>query len=59
MEEFAKMIYEQWFHSDEAQDYTWGREYDDAWKKIYEILNSKLANEIERLEELDRSYFGR
>ena len=40
MEEFAKMIYEQWFHSDEAQDYTWGREYDDAWKKIYEILEA-------------------
>lgn len=47
MDEFAKMIYEQWFHSDEAQDYTWGREYDDAWKKVYEILNPKMANEIE------------
>lgn len=47
MEEFAKMIYEQWFRSGEVEKLTWGREYDDAWKKVYEILNPELASDIE------------
>lgn len=47
MNEFAKMIYEQWVNSDEAEDFNQGREYDEAWKKVYNILNSKLATEIE------------
>lgn len=47
MEEFAKMIYEQWFRSGEVEKLTWGQEYDDAWKKVYEILNPELASDIE------------
>lgn len=39
MEEFAKMIYEQWRNSDESEKLSWGQEYDDAWKKVYDILN--------------------
>lgn len=48
MEEFAKMIYEQWFRSDEVEKLSWGKEYDDAWKKVYEILNPTIADDIER-----------
>ena len=48
MEEFAKMIYEQWFRSDEVEKLAWGKEYDDAWKKVYEILNPTIADDIER-----------
>lgn len=47
MEEFAKMIYEQWFRSDEVEKLAWGKEYDDAWKKVYDILNPALASDIE------------
>ena len=47
MEEFAKMIYEQWFRSGEVEKLAWGQEYDDAWKKVYEILNPELASDIE------------
>lgn len=47
MEEFAKMIYNQWTHSDEAKNFDWGREYDEAWKRVYDILNQELAEEIE------------
>lgn len=47
MEEFAKIIYEQWINSDEAEDFNWGREYDEGWNKLYDILNKKLATEIE------------
>ena len=46
MEEFAKMIYEQWANSQEGEDFTWG-DYDEAWKKLYDILNEKLATDIE------------
>lgn len=48
MDEFAKMIYEQWFRSDEVEKLAWGKEYDDAWKKVYEILNPTIADDIER-----------
>lgn len=47
MEEFAKMIYEQWFRSGEVEKLAWGQEYDDAWKKVYEILNPEIASDIE------------
>lgn len=47
MEEFAKMIYEQWRNSDESENLSWGQEYDDAWKKVYDILNPELASDIE------------
>lgn len=47
MEEFAKIVYKQWFHSDEAQEFGWGMEYEDAWKRVYDILNEKLATDIE------------
>lgn len=47
MEEFAKMIYEQWRNSDESEKLSWGQEYDDAWKKVYDILNPELASDIE------------
>lgn len=48
MEEFAKMIYEQWFCSGEVEKLEWGQEYNDAWKKVYDILNPSLADDIER-----------
>ena len=47
MEEFAKMIYEQWLDSDEAEEFNWGREYEESWQKVYDILNEKLATDIE------------
>lgn len=47
MEEFAKMIYEQWLNSDEAEEFNWGREYEESWQKVYDILNEKLATDIE------------
>lgn len=45
MEEFAKMIYEQWF-KEEADSFGWG-DYDKETAKIYEVLNEKIADEIE------------
>lgn len=48
MEEFAKIIYEQWCNSGEVENLAWGEEYDEAWKKVYDILNEHLATEIER-----------
>lgn len=48
MEEFAKMIYAQWVNTDDAEKLTWGQEYDDNWKRIYNILNPSLADDIER-----------
>lgn len=30
MEEFAKMIYEQWCETDEAEEFSWGREYEES-----------------------------
>lgn len=47
MNEFAKMIYEQWFKSQEGEEFMWGKEYDESWKKLYEILNESIANDIE------------
>ena len=47
MEEFAKMIYEQWCETDEAEEFSQGREYEESWKKVYDILNEKLATDIE------------
>lgn len=46
MEEFAKIIYKQWFDSKEAEKLSWG-DYDESWKKLYEVLNEHLATEIE------------
>ena len=47
MNEFAKMIYEQWFHSDEGNEFDWGENYSEAWGKVYDILNENLATDIE------------
>ena len=47
MNEFAKMIYEQWIKSQDGQDFNWGDDYDETWKKLYEILNDKIATETE------------
>lgn len=47
MEEFAKMIYEQWIKSETGEEFNWGTEYNEAWEKVYDILNEKLASEIE------------
>ena len=46
MNEFAKMIYEQWCNSQDGQEFNWG-EYDEVWEKLYEILNEKVATDIE------------
>lgn len=46
MEEFAKIIYKQWFDSGEAEKLSWGG-YGESWKKLYELLNENLATEIE------------
>lgn len=47
MEEFTKMIYEYWLHSQDGEDFSWGEEYDEAWKKLYDILNDEVATAIE------------
>lgn len=47
MNEFAKMIYEQWIKSEAGEEFNWGTEYNEAWEKVYDILNEKLASEIE------------
>lgn len=47
MDEFAKMIYEQWEKTQEAEDFNWGEEYDETWQKLYDILNEKVAADIE------------
>ena len=46
MNEFAKMIYEQWCNSQDGEEFNWG-EYDEVWNKLYEILNEKVATDIE------------
>jgi hypothetical protein len=45
MEEFAKMIYSQWQNEDNT--ISWD-DYNEVIGKLYEILNSKLADNIER-----------
>lgn len=45
MEEFAKMIYSQWQNEDNT--ISWD-DYDEVIGKLYEILNSELADDIER-----------
>ena len=47
MEQFAKMIYDQWSRTQEGEDFNWGDEYDETWKKLYEILNESVAGDIE------------
>ena len=47
MDEFAKMIYEQWFRSEESEEFNWG-DYDKEVAKLYDILNEKVADELER-----------
>jgi hypothetical protein len=47
MEHFAKMIYEQWFKSEAGENFCWGDEYEESWKKLYDILNEKIAHDIE------------
>lgn len=47
MDEFAKMIYQQWNNSQDGEDFNWGDEYDETWKKLYDILNEKVATDIE------------
>lgn len=46
MNEFAKMIYENWRNSDEHDDFTWG-DYNKQWEKLIQILNPELEFEIE------------
>lgn len=46
MEEFAKMIYEQWMKTDEAEAFNWG-EYDKEVAKLYNFLNEKIADDLE------------
>jgi hypothetical protein len=45
MEEFAKMIYEQWFN-DSENNIDWG-DYNETIEKIYDFLNEKIANDLE------------
>ncbi len=45
MEEFAKIIYQQWCDSVELEELEWDG-YGEAWEKVYDILNEKLASEI-------------
>ena len=47
MQEFAKMIYEQWCKTQDGEEFTWGDEYDETWKKLYDILNETVATDIE------------
>ena len=47
MNEFAKMIYEQWEETQEGEEFNWGDEYNETWQKLYDILNEKVATEIE------------
>lgn len=49
MEEFAKIIYNQWRNRTdigEEKDIDWG-DYDETVQKIYDFLNEKLASELE------------
>ena len=46
MEEFAKMIYEQWRNSQDGENFDWG-DYDEEWKRLYDILNEKVATNLE------------
>lgn len=47
MEEFARMIYEQWLESKRGQKFNWGKDYDKTWEKLYDILNEHVATDIE------------
>ena len=47
MDEFAKMIYEQWGKTQEGENFEWGDGYNETWQKLYDILNDKVATEIE------------
>lgn len=47
MDEFAKMIYEQWEKTQEGENFEWGEGYNETWQKLYDILNDKVATEIE------------
>ena len=47
MDEFAKMIYEQWEKTQEGENFEWGDGYNETWQKLYDILNDKVATEIE------------
>ena len=46
MEEFAKMIYEQCRSSQDGEDFDQG-DYDEEWKRLYDILNEKVATNLE------------
>lgn len=46
MEEFAKMIYEKWTQTDDADAFNWG-EYDKEVAKLYDFLNKKIADNLE------------
>lgn len=50
MEEFARMIYEQWRNNSGPgtdNDIDWG-DYDEAINRIYGFLNEKIADNLER-----------
>lgn len=47
MDEFLKMIYKQWCRNEENENsINWGN-FDEAVAKIEEILNEKIATDIE------------
>lgn len=49
MNEFARMIYEQWRHDTEIGengDIDWG-DYDETVNRIYDFLNEKIATDLE------------
>lgn len=52
MEQFARMIYEQWINATDECDYgngasiDWG-DYGETVNKIYEFLNEKIATDLE------------
>jgi hypothetical protein len=45
MEEFAKIIYDQWFN-EHGGDVSWG-DYDKTIAKIHDFLNETIATELE------------
>lgn len=47
MNEFARMIYAQWRDAhDNGNGVDWG-DYDEAIQRIYDFLNTKIADELE------------
>ena len=47
VDEVEKMVYEQWEKTQEGENFEWGDGYNETWQKLYDILNDKVATEIE------------